>query len=265
MKQNEFNKLKNQIINCDDIEMYDDEVLQSISEEEYEDFFNKDELIGYFNEDIGEERLYFKQNTLDAIKIRTMYDKDISNLIDIDKLCGFISKYVDENSLVCMKNICFIYDNEHIEEDCSSVRDNLYEKYSDEYAYYICEEDMLGITWVERQTVIVNVSELIKISIDIAEDPYEYRTAESIFKEGLLQTIFHECRHLLYECNDFIDFQNDFNYPLNGGTEEAVEDYGNSLADQYYDKIDFIKDEFLKDYIFKETTKMEKSYEEYEL
>lgn len=50
---------------------------------------------------------------------------------------------------------------------------------------------MLGITWVERQTVIVNVSELIKISIDIAEDPYEYRTAESIFKEGLLQTIFH--------------------------------------------------------------------------
>lgn len=90
MKQDEFNKFKNQIINCYDIEMYDDEVLQSISEEEYEDFFNKDELIGYFNEDIGKERLYFKQNTLDAIKIRIMDDKDISNLIDIDKLCGFI-------------------------------------------------------------------------------------------------------------------------------------------------------------------------------
>lgn len=90
MKQDEFNKFKNQIINCYDIEMYDDEVLQSISEEEYEDFFNKDELIGYFNEDIGKERLYFKQNTLDAIKIRIMDDKDMSNLIDIDKLCGFI-------------------------------------------------------------------------------------------------------------------------------------------------------------------------------
>lgn len=41
MKQDEFNKLKNQIINCDNIEMYDDEVLQSILEEEYKGFFNK--------------------------------------------------------------------------------------------------------------------------------------------------------------------------------------------------------------------------------
>lgn len=264
MNENIFSKLKNKLANRDNIELYDEETLQLISKSEYKSFFSSDELLGYFDDDIEEERLYFKTNTPNIINARILFDKDVNNILNIDKLCDFISKYVDKNSLMCMKNICFIYDFNYIEGYYSSVRNDLYKKYSDEYAYEICEEDMLGITWVERQTVIVNVSELTKISIDIAGEPYEYRTAECIFKEGLLQTIFHEFRHLLYECNDFINFTEGSDYPINGGDEEAVENYGNNLAKKYNNKVDFINYNCLKNYIFKEKEKINNSYEEYE-
>jgi hypothetical protein len=81
--------------------------------------------------------------------------------------------------------------------------------------------------------IIVNVSEILKSATQIANEPEEWHTREYIFAEGLLQTIFHEGRHLFYECNEIVPIGEGTNYPEDGGKECRVEYYGNDMAEVY--------------------------------
>lgn len=185
--------------------------------------------IGYFDEENGYERTYYFDDTADTIKSRIMMDEQVEKFLNKDALAQFLFDNLDANSLMVMENLAFTFDTEI---DFSSVRNKLEEKYGDEYAMYV-GEDTLGVTWVERQTPLINVSNLVESSFRIASEPDEYLSIDYIFTEGLLQTIFHECRHLFYECNEIVPIGEGTPYPSKGDREHYVEEYGNDIAEKH--------------------------------
>lgn len=177
--------------------------------------------ISIWNNDIdyGYDFNFPEQISKEYLKTITIADEKVKSMIDIDFVLDIIAKYCDVNALIMLENMAFVYDEEDEE---SKARKELSNIYGDEYAYYI-GDDCVGVTWVERQTIIINISEIIKTlnSIGWMNDDFE---------NGLMSTIFHELRHLIYECNPCIEF-GDEDYPVNGGEEDNVEMYGRWMAD----------------------------------
>lgn len=193
------------------------------------DIDEKNNTIGYFDEENGYERTYYFDDTIDTIKSRIMMDEQVEKFLNKEALASFLVDHLDPNSLMVMENLAFTFDTNI---DFSNVRTELEEKYGDDYAMYV-GEDTLGVTWVERQTPLINVSNLVECSAIIENEPDEYLSVVSIFTEGLLQTIFHECRHLFYECNEIVPDGEGTSYPKEGGMEHYVEMYGNDMAGKY--------------------------------
>lgn len=71
-------------------------------------------------------------------------------------------RYVDPNAIMVMERIVFIWEDG---EGRSTIRNELFNFYDDEYALYIAE-DMLGQTWVDRQIPVVNVSCIMETCIE---------------------------------------------------------------------------------------------------
>lgn len=214
-KDNVLKIFNEAIKNEDNLEIYD------IDEE--------NNTIGYFDEENGYERTYYFNDTIDTIKSRIMMDEQVEKFLDKKELALFLANYLDLNSLMVMENLVFTFDTE---DNISQIRNDLEEKYGAEYAMYV-GEDTLGVTWVERQTPLINVSNLVESASRIANDEDEYLSIEYIFTEGLLQTIFHECRHLLYECNEIVPDGDGTPYPKDGWKENNVEEYGNDMTEKY--------------------------------
>ena len=209
------------------------------------------DYISYAGGDDGysERIIYFSEtDSVERIKNSMIYDDEVATYINPDKIAEFIYNCIDVNALASVKHIAFLWDkpiyddNGDIEDyEVSHARKQLMQRVTDgcdEYAYEV-GLGVLGITWIERSTVIINVSELVKSSYDIARDmPFvydEYSTlteAEYLFKTGLIQTICHEFRHLFYEVNEFTPLDGNNNYHAWGCLEESVEDYGNEEAEK---------------------------------
>ena len=191
---------------------------------------------GYLDDYLWIERtVYFQEDeTAPIIKKRVVADPEVTNYLNLDKVAEFIYQYIDANALMVMDRIAFLWDT-YDEFDClqdnSEARGELASLYNDEYAYEIGEGN-LGITWVEHGAVIVNVANILKSAKEIAAEPDEWHSEETLFREALIQTICHECRHLLYECNEIIEIGEGTSYPEDGGMEYAVEEYGNDEADR---------------------------------
>lgn len=213
----EFEEMyKKALEDCEDIELYEEQGNE----------------VGYWDIENEYERIYFHSDTIETLKQRILIDPPLDTFLDKEKLAEFLLKYMDSNSIICMNKLALVYETE---DNPSKVREVLEEETGDEYAWYIAElgDNQLGCTWVEKQIPVINVSNLVESANNIALHPDEYLTVEDIFTEGLLQTIFHECRHLFYECNELISIGNDTKYPSNGGLEDEVEDYGNLMASKY--------------------------------
>lgn len=208
----------------------------AIKEGNLEIYEEKDNTIGYFDLDNEYERIYYFNDRVSSIKKRILMDDDCASLLNKDGMAKFLHEYLDPVSLMVLEKIVFIFDRDPEELD-SPVRDVLYEEYGDEYAKYCCDEGMLGLTWVEKQIILINVSNILRASKETAEDPYNgFCTSDyvKIFREALLQTIYHESRHLFYECNEIVPRGEDTPYPIDGGLEENVEEYGNHMASVFY-------------------------------
>ena len=203
-------------------------------EEIYEE---TDKYISYPTDDgmiIAERMIWFPEtDSLQRIKDILLFDEKAKELINPDKVAEFIYNCVDVNALAVVNHIAFVYDEEDELPD-DSCRYELEERTGDEYAREIGSEE-LGIVWVERSAVIVNIGKLVETSEEIANDNADfYGTSpktefESTFKEGLVQTLTHEFRHLFYECNEYTPLGSK-EYPHDGGLENNVEDYGNNEA-----------------------------------
>ena len=186
--------------------------------------------IGYFDKENGYERTYFFDETIASLEHRIQMDPKVETILSKKKLASFLFHHLDENAMMVLNELVFIFETE---ESPSLVREQLEKDYCDEYAKYI-SEDMLGTTWVERQIAIINVSNILRAASEILEDEEDWMSLDYLFMEGVLQTIFHECRHLVYECNEIIPRGKGTIYPKEGETEEQVEAYGNRKASRYF-------------------------------
>ena len=167
-------------------------------------------------------------------------DEKVKQYVNPDKVAEFIFHCIDVNALAVLNTIVLLYDEPVLDEygeiedwKETGARKKMCEWTYDEYAFEIGRE-RLGTTWVERSTVIINISELVKTSEEIAKDiestayystDWE-REFTPVFWNGLVSTICHEFRHLFYECNEFTPLGTD-EYPIEDGLETNVEDYGN--------------------------------------
>lgn len=224
---------KEAILQQEDLQQEDDlEILNTEGEYRY----------GYFVADNfdSRERYYYFPDTKESLVKRVLMDAECEKLLDKEKLTEFLLTHTDENALMVLRYIVFVWDDEDKEQ--STARTFLEDDLEDEYAREIGDgEDYLGITWVEKQTVVINVRNILDSSIEIANEPGETHSLKEIFLEGLCQTIFHECRHLFYECNELIPIGQDTEYPSNGGLEDEVEEYGNTKSCLYLNEFTKVK------------------------
>lgn len=186
-----------------------------------------DTHIEYFDKDGGYSRIYYYPEKINNNHIQDILiaDDHIWKYINKNRFIDFVTKEIDRNALSVCRNIILIWDGRDVEP--SKAREQLYDLYFDEYAFEI-GYGMCGITWVERQAVIVNISE-----IKIVSDEFHDDKCHEDFCLGVLSTLFHEFRHLVYECNEILSIDTE-EYPQDGGIEENVEEYGNQNAERVY-------------------------------
>lgn len=209
-------------------------VHEFVNDGEVELLEETEKFIEYFDEENNYERIYYYPEKIDKEHIRSILlaDEKVKEYICIDRLIGFIAYEIDKNALCVCRNIALIWEEYDLDIE-SDVRKQLYQKTYDEYAFEICD-DALGTTWVERQIVVINVSEIKSVS-----DEFHDNLCHRDFCLGVLSTLFHEFRHLVYECNEILEIGTD-QYPMEGGREENVEEYGNTKAEDAYGKYEDI-------------------------
>lgn len=210
----------------------------------------KDQYISYWVEDDWsgyERKIYFPdKDDVSRIKNALIIDDKVKEYLDPDAVADFIYNCIDVNALGSVQHIALLYDEPILNEDgCiedwkeTKGRQELMDRASDgcdEYALEVGLEN-LGINWVERSAVIINVGNIVDAAKEAAEmfaedyygDKNEWRKEfQKEFEIALVSTICHEFRHSVYEMNEFTPKDgSDPNYPALGGEEDAVEEYGN--------------------------------------
>lgn len=189
--------------------------------------------ISYYDKNEGYYRCYYftEYETLESFSKRVEWDKEVEKYINIDKYIEFIYRMVDRNSIMCLNRLYLIYEDENID---SKLRDEMYEESGfDEYSKYVCDKE-LGINWVDRSCIVINVSNIIEAVREVILHENEYRHEMLI---GIVSTTYHEFRHLLYECNEVVELDEEV-YKVNGGMEEEVERYGNDRTEETMHIID---------------------------
>lgn len=198
----------------------DNDICDLIFTEDYLEYTGNDGF-GFYS-----RRYYYPEKiNRNHIKNHLLMDLKVKNLINEEILLDFLSNEIDKNALAVCEYIALIYDDE---DEVSPSRKKLHYEYGDEYALYACE-DLLGLTWIERQVIFINVGAIEQVNDEI---PYD---DETDFLIGILSTIFHEFRHLIYECHELLPFNSD-SFPATGGFEKEVEEYGNIHAEATYHK-----------------------------
>ena len=181
--------------------------------------------LSYWDRKNQYERIYWFEDTARTLADRIVMDEQVSQLIRKDDLAAFLVQKMDPACIMVMNRFALIWDNE---EGKSPVRDNLEKEYNDEYGQFIAQWPILGQLWADRQIPVVNVSAVMDSCLEIYER--EDGPFETFFIEALLQTIYHEFRHLFYECNEIIEIGDGTEYPIDEGMEENVEEYANAKA-----------------------------------
>lgn len=204
--------------------------------------------------------VYFPEtDTLDRIKNALVFDEKVKEYLNPDAVAEFVFNCIDMNALLSVENIALIWDEPVYDEDGeikdyqpSEARNKLEDLY-DEYAQE-AGLGILGLNWVDASTVIINVSELARVSREIAEqdaldwygDADEWgREFDEEFRRAVLQTLVHEFRHAVFDITDVIRYGEGTLYPAwkEGHEEEAVEQYGNDTAEN------ILRDSRFKPYI----------------
>ena len=229
--------------------------------EEIEDFHLNEYEYSYSAEsddfDLKEFHYYLpEKETINTLKKRVVFDKEVKDYIDIDRTIDFIYSCVDINAIACTRCIAFLWnktnkDDEYIMTPARKKLGLLTDAYDkdcgllDEYLEEVgVDEHLLGINWNERSAVIINMDVVVETAKDFADNALLDWGIESedafpeCFKRVFLSTLLHELRHSVYLNNQFIEFD-DF-YPKNGNDENYVEQYGHNAMVDILNDIDNI-------------------------
>lgn len=194
----------------------------------------------------SERRLYFLENETPASVFgRMCFDEKVLEHISPEGVADFIFNCIDVNAVAAVRAVALVYNEAIVDEygdieeyepsAARSVLNDMVADGCDEYAYEVGIQDgepTLGITWVERSAVIINVDAVVASAKEIAADLDREWEFDGIFREAFVQTLCHEFRHAVYDLNEFIEVGNNPAYPADGGLEDAVEAYGNAEAER---------------------------------
>lgn len=159
--------------------------------------------------------------------------QDIPEKFQIDRsiLADYLWNSCDRNTFITLDEVVVIWSEPEDPENfdrpdfVDAGIKHLYDKFGDEYAFEL-SEDLLGQHWFERNTVVVNMGEIVRTAEHIAQENNEfgssYFSLENQTLVGFLTTVLHELRHLYMDGN--IILPEDI-YPLSLCSEEAVEAY----------------------------------------
>lgn len=198
------------------------------SENEVNILAETDNYCEYYDEKNDYFRIFYYPEKINKHHIEKILfmDNKVKEYIDAERLRDFLINEMDKNALAVCRKIALIWENENHKSD---ILQQLYDLYYD--GYELCRaEDICGITWVEEQIIVINIFEIKQVS-----DEFQDEFSDSDFCLGVLSTLFHEFRHLVYECNEILEIGN-AEYPLDGGIEIRVEDFGNIHAEIVYSK-----------------------------
>lgn len=169
-----------------------------------------------------------------SLSRRIRADEEVSKIVSVQLLSDFLYENADVNALMVLDNLVLVFDDPEKE---SHLRKELYDETGDEF-FMEAGEGCLGYTWVERGTIIIDVYGILQaIKEDFEENgsfPQDHDLMEE-FQLAFLSTLCHEMRHLVYECNEFpecVQLGTD-QYPMEGGLEEEVEEWGNRQAENF--------------------------------
>lgn len=140
--------------------------------------------------------------------------------IDLDGIVDILFDNADKNLFVTLEDIWIVWDDEGLSEIENAT--------GDEYANYIINEDMVGVMWFQRNSIVINLQAIYNIANEIAYDEYSIEREVSI---GLICTIVHELRHLMLDTNIILSEED---YPVSESAEEKVENYGREFCDKNY-------------------------------
>ena len=231
-------RIENGKIDLDSREKITTAVCSWLENGDIKDIDAGEKSIGYITDNaflLQEKSIYFPEtDSEDRIRNITVADDEAGEYINLDKMASFIFNCIDVNALACVEHIAFLCDTVSAENaDVSKGRNVLYKITGDEYAFEV-GAGLLGICWVERSAVIINLGEIMETARTLTGKygGNEDQNSEC-FRKGVLQTIFHEFRHAVYELHDYIVTDgSDERYPDFGNKECEVEDYGNMEADE---------------------------------
>lgn len=194
------------------------------------------ELLVWDDEDAKFLPVHFLEfMTPEALAQKIHISSDIPKRYQAEKkaLASCLWTVCDHNAFITLEDVVVIWSKpDNVETFESSdfgdeQRNRLYEKYADEYAYEI-GEGALGQLWWERNTVVINMGEIVRIADEIATENADMVDTDPFFsfenqvRSGFLTTVLHELRHLQLDTNIFLP---EDMYPLALASEEAVEDY----------------------------------------
>ena len=199
----------------------------AVTGDEHLEAMDIDSCLAYYDRYDDYMRVYYYDDTAETVAERIIMDEQVRRLLDRQSLAAFLMKKVDCNAIMTMEKLAFIWDKDGT---MSPARKAMADEYGDEYALFVAEGSLLGQLWTDRQIPVINVSAIMDSCIEI-HDPVLDRSFGLFFTEALLQTIYHELRHLFYECNELIEIGNR-EYPADGSTEENVEEYADAEADR---------------------------------
>lgn len=203
------------------------------------------QYIEYYADDY-ERKIFFPENdSADRIRQSMVYDEKVKEYVNPDAVADFIFNCIDMNAVGAIQTVALVWDEPILNEDGevedyeeSEARQQLAQMNGgwDEYALEVGQE-LLGVNWVERSTVIINISSIVEAAMEMAKELAEERGYDfdeefkDILEYGLISTITHEFRHTVYEINEFTEYDEEY-YPEDGGCEESVERYGREEAER---------------------------------
>lgn len=193
-------------------------------------------LVVWDDEDAKLLPVHFQETmTLEDLTQRIHISSDIPERYQADRqaLAEYLWNACDHNAFITLEEVVVVWsepDNVETLEPSDfedEQRKRLYDEYTDEYALEI-GEGVLGQLWFERNTVMINMGEIVRAADEVATENADVVDIDPFFsfenqvQTGFLTTVLHELRHLQMDTNIFLP---EDMYPLELASEESVEEY----------------------------------------
>lgn len=217
-----------------------EDIRQSLTDDQKdgngEILYEDDSGIAYYDYETsgGDDYLYFKKPEIctkeklqSLIFVGHNVNKKITPELIANILCDAYGESLPDMMIV-LRGIVIVNDDDDISEYSKhsgieeiEIQDEMY-----------ITEDYCGRSWFRKQTTFIYEQAIIDTAKECVD---EFTTFDEEYLRGIGSTVIHECRHIMLDCNPFLDEKQ---YPVNLSSEDAVEDFcrdcWDKIGNKYY-------------------------------